>query len=96
MKLEAVAYYLTAVSDRFNVPEAKINSNSVGNILQIVFGVAGAVALVVLLLASLKYVISRGDPGEVAKAKNAIIYAAIGLVVIASAFTIVSFVAGKV
>lgn len=96
MKLETLAYYIIAVADRFEVPDAKLNSNSVGNILQIVFGVAGAVALVVLLLASLKYVISRGDPGEVAKAKNAIIYAVIGLVVVASAFTIVSFVAGKV
>lgn len=96
MIINELASYITAVSDRFEVPDAKLNSDSVGTILQIVFGVAGAVALVVLLLASLKYVISRGDPGEVAKAKNAIIYAVIGIVVVAAAFTIVSFVAGKV
>ncbi len=96
MKINGLAYYFTAVSDRFEVPEADLNSDSVGIILRIVFGVAGAVALVVLLLASLKYVVSRGDPGEVAKAKNAIIYAVIGLVVIASAFAIVGFVVGRI
>jgi uncharacterized membrane protein YeaQ/YmgE (transglycosylase-associated protein family) len=85
-----------AVVDEFNVPRAGFNDDSVGNILKIVFGVIGAVALVVLLLASLKYVTSRGDPNEVAKAKNSIIYAVIGLVVVASAFAIVSFVVDKV
>lgn len=96
MKIDTLAYYIMSVAGRFDVPEAKLNNNSVGTILQIVFGVAGAVALVVLLLASLKYVISRGDPGEVAKAKNAIIYAVIGIVVVAAAFTIVSFVVDRI
>lgn len=87
---------MLAVSEEFNIPKGGLNQNAVDTIFNIVFGVMGAVALIVLLLASLKYVISRGDPGEVAKAKNAIIYAVIGLVVVASAFTIVSFVVDKV
>lgn len=85
-----------AVSGEFEVPRASFNNNAVGDVLQIVFGVAGAVAVIVLLLASIKYIISRGDPGEVAKAKNAIIYAVIGIVVVAAAFTIVSFVVDRV
>lgn len=96
MKIDTLAAHIAAVANEFDVPKADLTNNSVGTILQIVFGVAGAVAVVVLLLASLKYVISRGDPGEVAKAKNAIIYAVIGLVVVASAFTIVTFVVDKV
>lgn len=88
--------YFFSVSNEFHVPRAGFNNDSVGNVLQIVFGVMGAIALIVLLLASLKYVISRGDPNEVAKAKNAILYAVIGLVVVASAFTIVSFVVDRV
>lgn len=76
----------------FDVPQTNLGSNSFETIMQIVFGLAAAVAIVVLLLASLKYVTSRGDPAATAKAKNAIIYAIIGLVVAASAFAIVSFV----
>ena len=88
--------FIFAIADEFDVPTAGFNNNAVGNVLQIVFGVAGAIALVMLMLASMKYVISRGDPGEVAKAKNAILYAVIGLVVVATAFAIVSFVVKKV
>lgn len=89
-------YRIFSVAEQFDVPRTPLSNNSVENVLQIVFGVAGAVTLVVLLLASLKYITSRGEPGDVAKAKNTIIYAVIGLVVIASAFTIVSFVVDKV
>ncbi len=85
-----------AVVDEFEVPKGEFGDSELGTILKIVFGIMGAVAVVVLLLASLKYVISRGDPGEVAKAKNAIIYAAIGLVVTAFAFSIVGFVVNRV
>lgn len=84
---------VNAVSDDFEVPQGKFNSGSLDTIFGIVFAVMGAIALITLLLASLKYVTSRGEPAEVAKAKNAIIYSVIGIVVIASAFTIVSFVA---
>jgi hypothetical protein len=90
---------VASVSSEFDVPGGNklgSNSNSLDTIFSIVFGIAGAVALVVLMLASLKYVLSRGDPGETAKAKNAIIYAVVGLVVVASAFIIVSFVVDKV
>ena len=96
MKID-IPTFVAAVSDRFyDVPQGKFTSGSLDTILNIVFGVMGAIALIVLLLASLKYVTSRGEPTEVAKAKNAILYAVIGLVVVASAFTIVSFVVDKV
>lgn len=90
------AKVMAAVAGDFEVPKTEFTDASVATILQIVFGIAGGVAIIIMLLASLKYVISRGEPGEVAKAKNAIIYAAIGLVVIATAFAIVGFVAGRV
>ena len=54
------------------------------------------VALVVLVIAGLRYVSSSGDPTTMSKAKNTIIYAAIGLVVSMSAFAIVGFVLGNI
>lgn len=95
--MKTFLYTLAApVSEKFDVPRAGVDDTSLATILEIVFGIMGAIALIVLLLASLKYVISRGEPGEVAKAKNAIIYAVIGLMIIGSAFTIVSFVVNRV
>lgn len=85
--------FFSAVSaNEFDVPKTNVGSNSFETIMQIVFGLAAAVAIIVLLLASLKYVTSQGDPAGVAKAKNAIIYAVIGLIISAAAFAIVSFV----
>lgn len=88
---------IAALSENdFNVPKTSLDNAATQNIFQIVFAFIGVIALVVLLLASLKYITSRGDPQAVAKAKNTIVYAAIGLVVSASAFTIVGFVVGRV
>lgn len=79
-----------------DIPTGELNGASFRSILQVVFALAAATALIVLLLAALKYITSRGDPQGVAKAKNTIIYAVIGLVVAASAFAIVSFVVKSV
>lgn len=88
--------FAAAAADEFTVPRAEFGDTALATVLRVVFAIMGAIAVVVLLLASLKYVISRGEPGEVAKAKNAIIYAVIGLVIIAFAFSIVSFVVDKI
>jgi hypothetical protein len=89
--------YLFALSETdFKVPNKTIDSTTSDVILQLVFGVAGGIALIVLMLAALKYVNSQGDPAAVAKAKNTIIYALIGLAVAAAAFSIVSFVVKSV
>lgn len=81
---------------QFDVPQGEFDDVSVKAVFQIVFAIIGAIAVIILMLASLKYVISRGDPQAVAKAKNTILYAVIGLVISASAFSIVSFVVKEV
>lgn len=60
--------------------------------LQIVFGVTGSVALIIIVLAGLRYVIAAGDPTAVAKARMTILYAVIGLAVALAGFSIVTFV----
>jgi hypothetical protein len=74
------------------VPKTPLTNSSVDDVLKLVFGFAGAVALIIIVLGGFKYVISQGNPQETAKAKNTIIYAIIGLVVCLAAFSIISFV----
>lgn len=89
--------YLFALSENdLDIPKQTVNNGTFTTVLQLVFGLAGGVALIVLMLAALKYVISRGDPAAVAKAKNTIIYALIGLAIAAAAFSIVAFVVKSV
>jgi type IV secretion system pilin len=68
----------------------------VQTVLQLVFGAIGAIALIFIIIAALRYVTSQGDPQTTAKAKDSIIYAAIGLGIALSAELIVTFVLNNV
>lgn len=76
----------------FNVPKTQLTQGSLDTVLQIVLGLAAAIAIIMLLIGSLKYITSQGDPGAVSRAKNTILYSVIGLVIVAGAFSIVTFV----
>jgi heme O synthase-like polyprenyltransferase len=64
-------------------------------VLNIVFGVIAAVAVLVIVIAGLQFILSRGEPQKTATARNTIIYASIGLALAFFAFAIVRFVLGE-
>lgn len=57
--------------------------------------VVGVVAVIMIIIGGLKYITSSGDSNNITSAKNTILYAIIGLVVVALAQFIVKFVLGK-
>jgi hypothetical protein len=61
-----------------------------------VLGLAGGVAVLFLILGGLQYITSSGNKDRAETAKQTILYAVIGLVVIALSFVIVAFVAQNV
>lgn len=65
------------------------------NIVNIFSVVVGIVAVIMIIIGGFKYITSGGDSGNVTGAKNTILYAIIGLVVVALAQFIVKFVLGK-
>jgi hypothetical protein len=71
-------------------------STSVTPILNIILGVMGALAFLMLVIAGFRYTISQGDATKVADSKRMITYTLVGLLVIALAATIVNFVLGRV
>lgn len=66
------------------------------NALDVVYFLAVIVCVIVIIIAGYTYATSGGNSGRTAKAKNAIIYAVIGIFVMIVAFTITSFVSGRV
>lgn len=58
--------------------------------------IAGIIAVIMIMLAGLRFITSEGDSQKVSQAKNAMIYAAIGIVVVALAQLIVRFILGSV
>ena len=77
------------------LPQVPAGDTTITNLISAVFAIIGALALLTIVISGFNYIFSQGDPEKVARAKNTIIYAAIGLVVSASAAVIVKFVLGK-
>jgi hypothetical protein len=69
---------------------------AVGKIVRIMSIVIGAAAVIVIIIAGIKYMTSSGDANSVNNAKNTIIYALIGLLVAILAQVIVYFVIGRI
>lgn len=70
--------------------EGQVNGiiEAVINILSVLVGVA---SVIMIMIGGFKYVTSNGDSNSIGSAKNTILYAIIGLVVVAMAQTIVQF-----
>ncbi len=72
------------------------NSNAlpglITGILNAIIAVSGIVAVIFILIGGINYMTSAGDSGKLEKAKKTILYAAIGLAIVALSFTIVNFV----
>ncbi len=57
--------------------------------------IVGVIAVVMIIIGGVKYITSGGDAGNVTGAKNTILYAIIGLVIVALSQVIVQFVLGS-
>ena len=75
--------------------EDRVNTiiTTVINIFSLVVGV---ISVIMIIIGGLKYITSGGDSGNVTSAKNTILYAVIGLVIVALAQIIVRFVLSQV
>ncbi len=75
-------------------------STSINTIIKTIINifslVVGVVAVIMIIAGGFRYIASGGDSNKITAAKNTIIYAIIGLVVVALAQLIVQFVLNKV
>jgi len=78
-----------------SIPTLSANGTTAANILNTIYAWSAIVAVVVIVIAGLFFVLSRGDSNQVNRARNAIIAAAAGLAIILFAFVITQFIVGK-
>lgn len=69
----------------------KVNS-TVGTVINIFSWIVGVAAVIMIIIGGFRYITSGGDSGKIGGAKDTILYAIIGLVVVAMAQIIVRFV----
>ncbi len=68
----------------------------IATVINIFSLIVGVVSVIMIIIGGLKYITSGGDSGNVSGAKNTILYAIVGLVIVALAQVIVKFVLNKV
>ena len=71
-------------------------SNLVITVVDILSLIVGAASVVMLIIGGFRYVISGGDANSISSAKNTVLYAIVGLVIVALAQFIVRFVLNRV
>jgi len=71
------------------------NNTDVESILSYTFAILAGIAIIVIVVAGMRFVLSQGNSEKANSARNTIIYAAIGLALAAGSFAIVRFVVGQ-
>ena len=70
--------------------------DTIRTIINIFSVIVGAVAVIMIIVGGFRYITSGGDSGNIGSAKNTILYAIVGLVIVAIAQAIVQFVLNEV
>lgn len=84
--------------DDLNLSDApkSLGGKEIANLLNIVYLVAGMVAVGAMIYSGVKYTTANGESDKIQSAKNIMFYGVIGLVVIIMATAITTFVAAGV
>lgn len=79
-----------------NVDAEERVSSIIETVINIFSLIVGVISVIMIIIGGLKYITSGGDSGNLTGAKNTILYAIIGLVIVALAQFVVRFVLGRV
>jgi predicted signal transduction protein with EAL and GGDEF domain len=87
-------YYglVAALIDTSGLPKPAANSGTIDKILSVVFAFSASMAVLLIVVGGFRYILAHGDPSATAAAKNTVLYALIGLLVVMTAYSIVTFV----
>lgn len=87
----------TVCADRGTTNNPLTGPNGVlTNVTNILAAAAGIIGLIFIIWAGIKYITANGDSAQISQAKKTIIYALVGLVVVAVARPLINFVLSRV
>lgn len=91
---QTLQFSSTQVSCDSKTGETALN-NTIKTIINILSVLVGVIAVIMIVIGGFRYITSGGDSTKVSAAKNTILYALVGLVIVALAQIIVKFVLTK-
>lgn len=93
--IKALLTTLALEATDVNVPRVSADDSALQIVLRFVFGIMTLVAVIYLIITGLKLITQQGDPVGLSKARQAIIYTLLGLIILLFADAIVFFVIGR-
>lgn len=78
-----------------NLPQIAAGSHEVQIVLNILFGIIGALSVLMIVIAGLRFITGQGNPQEIGKARGTIAYALVGLIISLTAVSIINLAVGK-
>lgn len=90
--MKQLVYLAQVVDDtKVGIPKGDLSATTIASAIRVGLAIAGAIAVLLITISAFRYVVSQGDPQSVAKAKNGILNALIGLGICILAISIVTF-----
>lgn len=71
-------------------------SETIKAVINLISVIVGIIAVIMIIIGGIRFIISSGDSSKVTSARNTIIYALIGLILVAFAQIIVKFVLSRI
>lgn len=81
-----------AILNSDNLPKTCADSNTINTLFMIAFVIIGALSVVLVIIAGIRYITAGGDPQKIATAKGSLMHALIGLAIAGLGAAIVNFV----
>jgi len=83
---------LEGVACSTGLPSVQASEGNLTIVMQLVFGIIGAVTIIIIIIGALTMTTAEGDTAKIAKARQTVVFALVGLVISISAEAIVTFV----
>ncbi len=99
--MEMILFQLLTITGKINPGDIGLKNpvtnadTAFHNILNTVYVWAGIIAILVIIIAGIMYTVSQGEQAKITRAKDMIIGAVVGLIVILMAFIITQYVLGS-
>lgn len=81
-----------AIAKFVGLPRAKSIPKLIGHALRVILGIMGSVALLMSVWGGIIWLTSGGNPDKIKKAKDILVWATIGLIVIFASYALVDFI----
>lgn len=93
--MKELHYIAQGLVDSKSLPHTQANQDTLNTVLNLLFVTIGGIALLMIVIAGFRLVISSDEPNKIAEARRMIIYAVVGLVLAGLAAAIVNVVLHK-